>query len=108
MKWFVLSDHMYICSLLYYKQEDISTGTVGHKPLTISSIVSFDLMELRVSNMLRTRSFLVHNTYIVIQVPQQSKLLGYEQQALPLAGVYIPPDIPRGLRIGAKVFSLVL
>lgn len=50
MKWFVLSNHMYICGLFYYKQEDISTGTVGHKSLTISSIVSFDLMELRVSN----------------------------------------------------------
>lgn len=106
MKWFVLSNQMYICGLFYYKQEDIPTGTVGHKPLTISSIVSFDLMELRVSNTWSNHSLFI--IYIVKQVPQQSNLLGYEQQILPLAGVYIPPDTPRSLRIGAKVVSLVL
>ena len=40
-----------------------------------------------------------------MQVPQQSRLLGHEQQAIPLAGAYVSPDIPRDLRIGAKVIS---
>ena len=42
----------------------------------------------------------------MVQVPQQSRLLGYEQQTIPLAGVYVSPDVPRDLRIGAKVIFL--
>jgi len=37
------------------------------------------------------------------QVPEQSKLLGYEQQGLPVKGVYVSSIIPRDLRQGAEV-----
>lgn len=40
---------MYHVIVFYYEQENIATGTVGTKQITISNINIVNLMELRVS-----------------------------------------------------------